>query len=100
MKYNKKAEIYTVESTPNGYGGYIKTEVLFATVDASITPIHYDLLSGEDIGNRVLYTCKLFTKTIIPNRVDYVVVDGVKYNVLNHADLGKIQLLELEKVDM
>ena len=97
MKYNKKADIYTCESIPNGYGGFEKEYTLFATVDACITPLHYDTMS---VGNviRVNETCKLFTKIKLPALIDHVIVDGVKYRVQLHNDFGKVQMLNLEKV--
>lgn len=97
MKFSTKAEIYTCETVPNGYGGFTKEYTLYATVNAAITPFHYDLMS---IGNtvRTITTCKLFTRERLPEPVDHVIVDGVKYRVQLHNDYGKVHQLNLEKV--
>ena len=95
MKFNKIAEIYTCENTFNGYGGYVKEYTLFGTVEVALTPFHYDVRSVGNVINTVT-TCKLFTKAKLPVIVDHVIVDGVKYRVQLHNDLGKIHMLNLE----
>ena len=97
MRYDKKASIYVSTSTPNGYGGFIKDIQLFAEVEACITPLHYDLVAEGSV-IKTMTTCKLFTKVTLPKVIDHVIVDGMEFNVLNHADLGKIQMLQLEKM--
>lgn len=95
MRYNQKAEIYTCTPVPNGYGGYVKDIKLFGIVDVLITPLHYDFRYIRNMQYTVL-TCKLFTKTPLPEPIDHVIVDGVKYSVGLHNDLGKIHMLALE----
>lgn len=95
MKFDKKAEIYTCEEVFNGYGGYVKNYILFDTVEVALTPLHYDVRSVGNVINTVT-SCKLFTKTKLPIIVDHVIVDGVKYRVQLHNDLGKIHMLNLE----
>lgn len=97
MRYDKKAQIYTCETVPNGYGGFTKEYTLYATVSAAITPLHHDMMS---VGNvmRTNITCKLFTREPLPPLVDHVVVEGVTYRVQLHNDYGKVHQLNLEKV--
>lgn len=95
MKFDKKAEVYTCETIPNGYGGYVKDYKLFDIVEVALTPLHHDTTSAENVIKTVT-TCKLFTKTPLPKIVDHVVVEGVKYHVQLHNDLGKIHMLNLE----
>ena len=96
MKYDKIAEVYTCENVPNGYGGFVKDIKLFGTFDVCITPIHCDVQIYNE-RPYTLQTCKLFTKNELPNIIDHVIVDGVSYNVLSHADFDKIQMLTLQK---
>lgn len=95
MKFDKKAQIYTSTPVPNGYGGYTKDIKIFATVDATLTPLHYDIRSVGNVIN-TMTTCKLFTKTALPDVIDHVIVDGVKFRVQLHNDFGKIHMLSLE----
>ena len=97
MKFSTKAEIYTCETVPNGYGGFIKEYTLYATVSAAITPLHYDLMSIGNVVKQVI-TCKLFTRENLPPLVDHVIVDGVKWRVQLHNDYDKVHQLNLERV--
>lgn len=95
MKFDKKAEIYTSEPIPNGYGGFVKDVQLFDIVEVALTPLHHDMTSAGNVIKTVT-TCKLFTKSVLPKVVDHVVVEGVTYRVQLHNDLGKIHMLNLE----
>ena len=97
MRYDKKAQIYTCESVPNGYGGFTKEYTLFGEVNAAITPLHYDLMSIGNVVKQVI-TCKLFTRENLPPLVDHVIVGGVKWRVQLHNDYDKVHQLNLERV--
>lgn len=96
MRYEKQAEIYITNSIPNGYGGFVEEDILFDIVDIKLTPLHYDTRSVGNVINTVA-SCKLFTRTILPNNVSYVVVDGVKYYPEIFNNFGKICMLSLRK---
>lgn len=97
MKYNMKVNLYSVESAPNGLGGFTKKESLVATIDGYLTPEKTTTLMSE---NRLItyVTRKVFTKAQIPDNVsiEYVEYQGKKYHVIAFADYGKIKMFEVE----
>lgn len=94
MRFNTKAEIYVSNPIPNGYGGFNKDISLFGVIDVALTPTHLDT---RFVGSALYHvvTCKLFTKTELPDNIEHVIVGGRTFKVDMHNDLGKMHMLSL-----
>lgn len=98
MRTDSTIEIYVSSIIENEIGGYDRTDKLWGEVDALFVPAKKELTVSNGVVN-LSFVTKVYTRDELPNHIDYIVHDNVRYKVVSIADYVKVKLLTIERVD-
>lgn len=96
----ERFKIYTLHYEENDIGGHTEVEKFECEVKGVLVPTRTELRIQDGRVTTKL-TTKIYVKNAkkIPKHADFIVHKGVKYKVINHIDIKKSILFEVEIVN-